>query len=94
MRNAETILTIIQERGKKGQNLEDVYRQLYNPDLYLRAYGRIGTTSRPRTERMRACERGSSRQWAILRLGGEDQCCVGRRAVKPLDHRRMRSSRD
>ena len=41
MRNAETILTIIRERGKKGQHLEDVYRQLYNPDLYLRAYGRI-----------------------------------------------------
>jgi group II intron reverse transcriptase/maturase len=41
MRNAETILTIIRERGKKGQNLENVYRQLYNPDLYLRAYGRI-----------------------------------------------------
>jgi group II intron reverse transcriptase/maturase len=41
MRNAETILTIIRERGKQGQNLEDVYRQLYNPELYLRAYGRI-----------------------------------------------------
>src|SRR3954464_14554716 len=41
MRNAETILTIIRERGKKGQALEDVYRQLYNPDLYLTAYGRI-----------------------------------------------------
>jgi group II intron reverse transcriptase/maturase len=41
MRNAETTLTIIRERGMKGQNLEDVYRQLYNPDLYLRAYGRI-----------------------------------------------------
>jgi len=41
MRNAETVLAIIRERGKEGQNLEDVYRQLYNPDLYLRAYGRI-----------------------------------------------------
>src|ERR1700722_6242244 len=41
MRNAETTLTIIRERGMKGQNLEDVYRQLFNPDLYLKAYGRI-----------------------------------------------------
>src|SRR5689334_19304329 len=41
MRTAETVLNIIQERGKKGLPLEDVYRQLYNPDLYLRAYGRI-----------------------------------------------------
>jgi len=41
MRDAETTLAIIRERGKEGQNLEDVYRRLYNPDLYLRAYGRI-----------------------------------------------------
>jgi group II intron reverse transcriptase/maturase len=41
MRNADTILGIIQERGNKGLHLEDVYRQLYNPELYLRAYGRI-----------------------------------------------------
>src|SRR5438309_2665354 len=41
MRNAEAILAVIRERGKKSLHLEDVYRQLYNPDLYLRAYGRI-----------------------------------------------------
>jgi group II intron reverse transcriptase/maturase len=41
MRNAETILGIIHERGKQGLPLEDVYRQLYNPQLYLHAYGRI-----------------------------------------------------
>ena len=34
MRNAETTLAIIRERGKKGLHLEDVYRQLYNPDLF------------------------------------------------------------
>jgi group II intron reverse transcriptase/maturase len=41
MRNAETVLGIIQDRGKRGLILEDVYRQLFNPTLYLRAYGRI-----------------------------------------------------
>jgi group II intron reverse transcriptase/maturase len=41
MRNAETILGIIRERGRRGLPLEDVYRQLYNPALYLLAYGRI-----------------------------------------------------
>src|SRR4051794_14502012 len=41
MRNAKTVLAIIRERGKAGLYLEDVYRQLYNPDLHLRAYGRI-----------------------------------------------------
>ncbi len=41
MRNAETVLAVVRDRGKRGLPLEDVYRQLYNPDLYLRAYGRI-----------------------------------------------------
>jgi retron-type reverse transcriptase len=41
MRDAETVLGIIHERGKKGLPLEDVYRQLYNPNLYVLAYGRI-----------------------------------------------------
>ena len=41
MQDAETTLAIIHERGRKGLHLKDVYRRLYNPDLYLRAYGRI-----------------------------------------------------
>lgn len=54
MRDAETTLTIIGERGKKGLPLERVYRLLFNPDLYLRAYGRTyrndGATTRGSTE--------------------------------------------
>jgi group II intron reverse transcriptase/maturase len=41
MRNAATVLSVIRERGRRGLPLTDVYRQLYNPALYLRAYGRI-----------------------------------------------------
>src|SRR5712692_7846706 len=41
MRTAETILNIIQDRGKRGLPLDDVYRQLYNPDMFLRAYARL-----------------------------------------------------
>lgn len=41
MRNAETILGIIRERGRQKLSLEDIYRQLYSPDLYLRAYSRL-----------------------------------------------------
>lgn len=41
MRTAETVLGIIRERGKQGLPLEDIYRQLYNPDLYLRAYAKL-----------------------------------------------------
>jgi group II intron reverse transcriptase/maturase len=41
MRNAETILDIIRNRGQRGLPIQDVYRLLYRRDLYLRAYGKI-----------------------------------------------------
>lgn len=41
MRTTETIQALIRERGKKGEPLERVYRLLYNPELYLSAYGKI-----------------------------------------------------
>lgn len=41
MRNAETILSIIRKRGKCELPVRDVYRLLYQKDLYLRAYGKL-----------------------------------------------------
>ena len=41
MRNADTILGLIRERGRKGLPLERVYRLLFERDLYLKAYGKI-----------------------------------------------------
>ena len=41
MREARTILQLLRERGKKRLPLERVYRLLYNPDLYLMAYGKM-----------------------------------------------------
>jgi group II intron reverse transcriptase/maturase len=41
MRTAKTILSIIRERGQRGLPLTDVYRLLYQKDLYLRAYGKL-----------------------------------------------------
>ena len=41
MRNADTILGLIRERGSKGLPLERVYKLLYEKDLYLKAYGKI-----------------------------------------------------
>jgi retron-type reverse transcriptase len=43
MRDAETVLAIVRDRGIRGLPLEDVYRQLYNPDLFLRAYGNLAS---------------------------------------------------
>jgi group II intron reverse transcriptase/maturase len=41
LQTAETVLSIIQERGKRGLPLTHVYRMLFNPTLYLHAYGKI-----------------------------------------------------
>ncbi|MCO6480679.1 MAG: group II intron reverse transcriptase/maturase [Phaeodactylibacter sp.] len=41
MRKAETVLSIIRERGKRKLPLNDLYRQLYNEELYLHAYGKL-----------------------------------------------------
>lgn len=41
MRDADTVLGIIRARGKRGLPVEDLYRQLYNPLLYLRAYATL-----------------------------------------------------
>jgi group II intron reverse transcriptase/maturase len=41
MQNAETVLGILRDRGRRGLPCDELYRQLFNPQLYLLAYGRI-----------------------------------------------------
>ncbi|MGW4966890.1 hypothetical protein ACWEPL_57530 [Nonomuraea sp. NPDC004186] len=41
MQSAETVLGVLRERGRRGLPLKELYRQLFNPQLYLLAYGRI-----------------------------------------------------
>jgi len=41
MQDAETVLGVIRERGRQGLPLERLYRQLFNRELFLVAYGRI-----------------------------------------------------
>jgi group II intron reverse transcriptase/maturase len=41
MQNAETVLGVLRERGRRGLPCDELYRQLFNPQLYLLAYGRI-----------------------------------------------------
>src|SRR5829696_8449254 len=41
MQNAETVLSVLRERGRRGLSCNQLYRQLFNPQLYLLAYGRI-----------------------------------------------------
>jgi group II intron reverse transcriptase/maturase len=41
MQNAETVLSVLRDRGRRGLPLDELYRQLFNPQLYLLAYGRL-----------------------------------------------------
>ena len=54
MQDARVYLGLVQERGKKGLPITRVYRQLYNRELYLIAYGKIyrnaGATTQGTTE--------------------------------------------
>ena len=41
MQEAEVVLGVLRERGRKGLPLTQLYRQMFNKDLYLAAYGNI-----------------------------------------------------
>ena len=41
MQSAETVLGVLRERGRRGLPCNELYRQMFNPQLYLVAYGRI-----------------------------------------------------
>lgn len=41
MQSAATVLGVLRERGRRDLPVNELYRQLFNPQLYLLAYGRI-----------------------------------------------------
>jgi len=41
MQTAEVVLGVLRERGRKGLSGTQLYRQMFNRDLYLLAYGNI-----------------------------------------------------
>jgi group II intron reverse transcriptase/maturase len=41
MQEAEVVLSVLRDRGRKGLPLTQLYRQMFNKDLYLLAYGNI-----------------------------------------------------
>jgi retron-type reverse transcriptase len=41
LQSAETVLGVLRERGRRGLPCTELYRQMFNPQLYLMAYGRI-----------------------------------------------------
>ena len=41
MQTAEVVLNVLRERGRKGLPCTQLYRQMFNRDLYLTAYGNV-----------------------------------------------------
>jgi group II intron reverse transcriptase/maturase len=41
LQSADTVLGVLRERGRRGLPCNELYRQMFNPQLYLVAYGRI-----------------------------------------------------
>jgi group II intron reverse transcriptase/maturase len=41
MQNAATVLDVLHERGRRGLPCDELYRQMFNKELYLLAYGNI-----------------------------------------------------
>ena len=41
MQTAEVVLGVLRDRGRKGLPCEQLYRQMFNRELYLLAYGKI-----------------------------------------------------
>jgi group II intron reverse transcriptase/maturase len=41
MQDAETVLGVLRERGRRGLPCDELYRQMFNPHLYMLAYGRL-----------------------------------------------------
>ena len=41
MQEAEVVLSVLRERGRRGLPLTQLYRQMFNKGLYLLAYGNI-----------------------------------------------------
>jgi hypothetical protein len=41
MQTAEVVLSVLRDRGRQGLPCTQLYRQMFNRDLYLLAYGNI-----------------------------------------------------
>ena len=67
MQSAETVLGVLRERGRRGLPCEQLYRQLFNPHLYL-LFGLRQHLPQPGGDDA-GCLRGNCR-WHV---GGEDR---------------------
>ena len=65
MQEAAVVLGVLRERGRRGLPCTQLYRQMFNKDLYLLAYGNIypnkgAMTPGPAGRPLMACPRARS----------------------------------
>lgn len=41
MQDTKAVLNVLCQRGRRGLPLDELYRPMFNPSMYLLAYGRI-----------------------------------------------------
>jgi len=70
MQNAETVLSVLRERGRRGLPCNELYRQWFNQELFLLAYGRLYSNHGAMTPGVdgqtvsrRAARRGPPARW-------------------------------
>jgi retron-type reverse transcriptase len=80
MQSAETVLGVLRERGRKGLPCTELYRQLFNPQMYLLAYGRIYSNQEAMTP-------GASQET----VDGMSEAKIGR-IIDAMRHERYRFS--
>ena len=69
MQDAGTVLAVLRERGRRGLPCDELYRQMFNKDLYRKmAYGNIYANQGAMTPGARAPRSHSSVSQAFFRV--------------------------
>ena len=84
MQSAETVLGVLRERGKRGLPCTQLYRQLFNPQLYLLAYGRIYANKGAMTSGARSASHSSVTRSARISVGSHGHSVSSRSNVIAL----------
>ncbi len=95
MQDAEVVLSVLRERGRKGLPCTQLYRQMFNRDLYLAAYGKIYSNQGAMTpgvsgETADGMSEGKISEIIALMCGEKYRFSPARRAWIPKKNGRLR----
>ena len=95
MQNAEAVLAVLRERGRKGLPCDELYRQMFNKSLYLLAYGNIYSNQGAMTpgacdETADGMSEGKIEEIIAAMRGERYRCAPVRRAYIPKKNGKLR----